>query len=218
MGLMCYFGKHKWRGFKCASCGKTEHHKLVLTTLRVGAATGDIKAIEKALTAIDVNARGLDGATALIIAASTGQLDAIRMLLAIGANADAVDDQGQSALTHAVNFGRTDIVETLLAAGAKLDAPDHQGMTALFHAAFHANAPLVELLLKSGADVNAKDLTGMTALMCAASKGDVGVINMLLAAGADAMARNFEGTNAYMIASHFRQNEAAALLKPLQHK
>lgn len=217
MGVSCIFGAHRWKGFKCASCGKTQNRKLVLNALRSGAATGNVEGVTNALEALDINERGFDGSTALIIATTSGQAEIVKLLLERKADLSLADSKGQTALMHAVIKGHASLVETLLAAGAKVDAKDRHGMTALFHAAFRTDVALIEILLKSGADVNVKDLTGMTPLMCAASKGDLATINQLMVAGADPTVRNFEGTNAHAIAKHYLHTVAAALLKTNGH-
>lgn len=58
-------------------------------------------------------------------------LDAVNILLAAGADPDAVTPDGEAALHQAAKAGKLDIVRALADAGATLDLPDSEGKTAL---------------------------------------------------------------------------------------
>ena len=58
-------------------------------------------------------------------------LDAVNLLLAAGADPDAVTPDGESALHQAAKAGKLDIVRALAAGGATLDLADGEGKTAL---------------------------------------------------------------------------------------
>ncbi len=60
--------------------------------------------------------------TALHPAARQCPVEAVRSLLAAGANPNVIDAGNQTPLLHAVMAGRVDVVEALLAGGAKADA------------------------------------------------------------------------------------------------
>src|SRR5690606_31172478 len=93
------------------------------------------------------------GLTALMIAAGSGSLErdtrgdyvspdtqqrsiaAIRALLEMGADINAVDSGGQSALFAAAGWGWTDVVTFLAENGARLDLRDNNGNIALDAAA-----------------------------------------------------------------------------------
>ena len=65
-----------------------------------------------------IDGQDADGNSALIVAAATGQDDAVRTLLALGASPDLANAVGETALLHAVDRGESDIVRLLRAAGA----------------------------------------------------------------------------------------------------
>jgi len=58
-------------------------------------------------------------------------VDAVRLLLDAGANADALTPDGESALHMAAKDGKLDIVRVLADSGATLDLPNGEGLTAL---------------------------------------------------------------------------------------
>jgi hypothetical protein len=95
------------------------------------------------------------GETALMTAARTGRLDAVRALLARGADVHAKDPRrGQTALMWAAAEGNVDVVDALLAAGADWKARLDSGYTAFLFAVREGRAGVVRTLLKAGADVN----------------------------------------------------------------
>ncbi|MDH4133581.1 MAG: ankyrin repeat domain-containing protein [Gammaproteobacteria bacterium] len=63
---------------------------------------------------IDVNVRNSDGITPLMAAASTGNIDVLRMLMARGADPFVVNGLGQSALDIAEHAGHTDAAAMII--------------------------------------------------------------------------------------------------------
>ena len=132
-----------------------------------------------------VNAKDAQGHTPLMLAAAFGSSDAVRFLIANGADLRAASHAGVTALHWAV----TDLAKTrmLLDANADVNAVSQLGRTPLLVAA-SANGTLdvMRLMLAKGADVNAADTTGVTPLIAAANVGNADVAMLLLAHGADA--------------------------------
>jgi ankyrin repeat protein len=58
--------------------------------------------------------------------------DAVRALLAAGANPDALTPDGEATLHNAVRAGNIEVVRALVDGGATLDLPNKDGLTALF--------------------------------------------------------------------------------------
>lgn len=138
-------------------------------------------------------------ASILSIAADKGNLDAVNLLLAHGAdvNIPASGDFGRTALQAALERQalKIPLVERLLDAGADVNAPpaESRGLTALQAAAIGGFiAPAVKLI-ELGADVNAPGAAqeGRTALEGAAEHGRLDMVRLLLDAGADLEAPQF---------------------------
>lgn len=149
---------------------------------------GDSVALGRALTsggsraARAVGARG--GWTPLMFAALYGNADAVRRLLALGANANAVTDSGTSALMLAAHDA--DATRLLLQAGANPNQRPEDGRTPLIVASARVGASaVVKLLLDAGADPKALSAARTSALRLAAGVGEAESMRLLIAGGAD---------------------------------
>src|SRR5262245_24303446 len=126
------------------------------------AATGDAAAVRELLSngaAFDVPVG--EGLTPLMAAAKNGWASIVQLLIAAGAQIDAVDRNHETALIHACTTYGTAIDRKLAAAlvlirnGADVKIRNGGGGTALLAATTAFDSPeLVEMLIKAGADVN----------------------------------------------------------------
>ena len=115
---------------------------------------------------------------------------AARVLIAAGADVNAVDDIGDSAYLYAGAEGHVEILELTLANGADLAATNRFGGTALIPAAEKGHPEAVRMLIAAGVDVDHVNNLGWTALQEAVVLGEGGpvhlaVVGQLLDAGAD---------------------------------
>ena len=139
----------------------------------------------------DVNARQVDGATALHWAVFRDNLDAARLLISAGAKVDAMNRDGITPLHMASLYGNTAMIQTLLNAGADAKQKGPQGETMLMLAARNGNPDAIKLLLAAGADVNAKEpARNTTALMWAVEQKHPAAVKALLDGGADPRAKS----------------------------
>jgi ankyrin repeat protein len=101
------------------------------------------------------------GETALMTAARTGKVEAVKALLAAGADVNAKESKrGQTAIMWAAAEGNTEVVQELLRAGADFRTPLNTGFTAFLFAVREGRSDVVRVLLKAGADVNETIHTG----------------------------------------------------------
>jgi ankyrin repeat protein len=119
------------------------------------------------------------GSTPLIRAAKAGDVAAIRLLLAAGADVDLATINGITPLMAAAGNGSSGLdtrgrykseaqaveaAQLLLAAGANVNARDRTGQTALHGAAGWGYNSFVRALAENRADLSAKDSQGRMAV------------------------------------------------------
>ena len=149
--------------------------------------------------ALRLTSADFTGSTPLIGAAFNGNLPAVKLLLAKGANVNAVSGDGSfqkvkagtialgnwTPLLASASLGSPEMIAVLLDAGADVNARDVRGMTSLMLAVAtdRQNPDVVRLLIDRKADVNVRSLAGETALDWARKIGNPSVVRMLERAG-----------------------------------
>ena len=99
----------------------------------------------------DVNRKNAYGHSALMLAASNGNAEAIRQLLQHGADVNAISDQQETPLTFAIVWGHRQVVEILLQAKVNLNWTDDHGWTPLKYALHEKRWDIANLLHDHGA-------------------------------------------------------------------
>ncbi|XP_043940374.1 neurogenic locus notch homolog protein 3 isoform X2 [Protopterus annectens] len=181
---------------------------------------------------MDINVRGPDGFTPLMLASFCGvgletdvaeeeepedaSANIISDLIYQGANLGAQTDRtGETALHLAARYARADAAKRLLDAGADANAQDNTGRTPL-HAAVAADAQGVfQILIRNRAtDLDARMADGSTALILAARLAVEGMVEDLITCHADVNAVDELGKSALHWAAAVNNIEATrALLK-----
>ena len=175
-------------GLVLAACATTS---VSPESLELAILEKDTQTIEKVLT------RGVDPDTApvgslppLFIAAGTGNLDAVKILLDYGADPDVQSSEGGTPVTFAIQQGFPDIAILLIEEGCSISLRNSYGQTPLMFASQYGAEDVTALLLKKGADLNAKANDGTSALFFAVAFGKVSVVDLLLEAEVDVNTAN----------------------------
>lgn len=178
--------------------------------LHDAAKAGDVDRVKAVLTkGVGVDERNELGRTPLMIAATQGHLEVVRLLLTKGADAKMFSNDGTSVLMSASFFRKkhesaTANMALLLERGADANTTDRSGTTPLMVVAGNGNTGGIALLLDHGADINSQERTGETAggtaLIHAAGRGKGEAVKLLLQRGADATLRDKGGRSALDVA------------------
>jgi|WetSurMetagenome_2_1015567.scaffolds.fasta_scaffold06246_2 ankyrin repeat protein/L-ascorbate metabolism protein UlaG (beta-lactamase superfamily) len=140
-----------------------------------------------------VNSRDEGGDTPLHSAATMGKMDAVLLLLARGAQADARNSLDQSPILYAAYNGYATIVDTLIAHGAPFDRRDARGYAPIHFAARQGQTSVVELLVAKGAPFDERGYQGRTPLHFAAANGHTEIVKLLASRGAKLDTRDEKG-------------------------
>jgi ankyrin repeat protein len=102
----------------------------------------------------DISARVHNGDTPLCTAANRKNAEAVRALLAVGADPNYINDDDESALLIASRSGCLDAVTALIAARADVNCASRDSPTALYYACALRRVDIISALISAGADVN----------------------------------------------------------------
>ena len=116
----------------------------------------------------------------LDLAAAQGYCDAIRKLLARGADVNAAGSTGRTALHCAAFQDEAAAVDVLITYGARLDAADHEGCTALHVASANGACEAIVSLLRHGAARTKLNGAGRSPLLVAVENSRLAAATLLL--------------------------------------
>ena len=223
-----------WRALMKRSNGVFSPHEAV--------EYGNVEQLQKAVEkqSAFINTADEQGNTPLHLAAVAGKAEAVKVLLAAGADVAAKDASGRTALELATNAdvvkaleaagkvrsleiqlandirsGNEDAVNQALKNGVNPNAMSADNRGTLLCVAASANqAAIVELLIQAGAEANYVNNDKKSVLHLAAVSSGAAVIKALLAAGADPMHPGNNGATALHDAIWSRNTAAVEALIP----
>ncbi len=138
----------------------------------------------------DINENDVYMGTPLHIAVARGSVEITTLLIAAGADVDAlgVGSQKKAHPLHiAARVNGVAVAKALLEHGAKVDSRDSQGRTPLIVAASSGQTEIADFLLKAGADPLAEELDYHdTAIYIAAMNGNLDVVKLFVSKGISA--------------------------------
>lgn len=132
-----------------------------------------------------VSAYSPDGFYPLGLAAFFGHIEAVRVLIAAGADVHAVARNAFKVQpVHAAAASKDiAIVRAVLEAGADPNVPQQQGFVPLHEAASSGNRELAELLVAHGADPRVANDAGKTSIDLATEQGHTELAEWMIGAG-----------------------------------
>lgn len=126
-----------------------------------------------------------NGATPIMYASITGQLETVKFLINNDADVNIADKVGRTALTMAAIWDKRDVVDFLVQSKADINQKDLWGNSPLHLSAEGSSYNALSELLAFGADVNNQNEDKETPLVLACSKGDIRAIKLLIESGAN---------------------------------
>ncbi|TNJ27881.1 Ankyrin repeat protein 1 [Giardia muris] len=171
------------------------------------AVTRDDTPLAKTLLSM-AGGKGRKGRTALMHAATRGNLKAIKLLL--DKEEGMQDARGATALMYAIRSKQNKVLRPLLR--AELKVSDSNGLTALMWAAIVGNHEAIRAILKSDSkELRMRDKIGRTALMLSTLSGNKGICTLL---SPEYGMSDSQGCTALMYAASAGLIEAVAILAP----
>lgn len=181
------------------------------------AARGDVSEIRELIVdyevPVDQPRVGGDGVTPLQAATAKNQPDAVKALLKLGADPEAVDAEGNRPLHVAAAKGFAEVARRLCKGKADKQAPGQAGATPLHLACRKGREETVAALVDAGASLDAADLRGSFPLHAAAAGGHEAIAEFLLERGADPAAKDAKGKTAKSVAAKKGYEDLAKVIK-----
>ena len=137
-----------------------------------------------------INDRGGDAVTPMHVAAATGHIDVLSLLLEHGADTEVRDRYGVTPLYRTSREGQIEAGRFLLDRGADINARGNTGATPLSGALYEGHFDFARMLVERGASINTRGSNGYTPLHWAVQEAGIQVVRLLLERGADVDARN----------------------------
>ncbi|XP_071099033.1 uncharacterized protein [Haliotis cracherodii] len=142
---------------------------------------GNVSIVEQLLPKFDINRRGSNGWTSVMIAADNGGERVFKLLVTQGADIRLRDDKNNSVLHFACFGGNISIVKYLLARkSTDINCLGSQGRTAIMITALDAKPALFKLLLSKKANITLTDDDYNTVLHHACQGGNYSIVNHLI--------------------------------------
>ncbi len=180
--------------------------------------TGDGDALALALRAgARLEVRDGDGRTPLLVASANDRVAAARVLVALGADPDALDAIHDTPWLVTGVTGSVAMLEALLPADPDLTIRNRFGGVSVIPASERGHVDYVRRVVRTGIDVNHVNDLGWTALLEAVILGDGSaayqeIVRILLDAGADPAIADGDGVTALEHARSSGQAQVARIL------
>ncbi len=190
------------------------------TGLHAAAALGDVPTIETlAKSGEKLEAPDGNGRTPLHVAVYAHKQDAARVLMGLGANANALDHQKYDIVTIASVDNDVEMLKVVIAGGCKAtNVTSPYDGTALIAAAHLGHAEVVRVLIAAKAPLDHVNNLGWTALIESIVLGNGGknhtdALEALVKAGADVNLKDRNGTSPLALAKGRGYAEMVTILE-----
>ncbi|XP_029036125.1 uncharacterized protein LOC117603560 isoform X5 [Osmia lignaria lignaria] len=164
------------------------------------------------ISRIELNATDKKGQTPIHCACAEEHLEAVEVLIGLGANGDAQDNEGNTPLHVATRTRHTAIAQLLLKAGANTELTDEMGFTPLHVAASQGCKGILDSMIQHGAALNKQCKYGNTPLHLACQNNEVETVEILINKGVDLNCLNSRLQSPIHIAAEMGHTDICELL------
>ncbi|XP_071097808.1 ankyrin repeat domain-containing protein 17-like [Haliotis cracherodii] len=207
-------GHHGWTGVMRASLyGQKDTFEMLVSkgadlaltddynnnVLHLACQVGNRLIVERLLLLFDINCRGREGLTGVMIAALCGKKDTFEMLVSKGADLTLTNDYNNNVLHLACQGGNRFIVERLLPF-IDINCRGQEGLTGVMISALCGKKDTFEMLVSKGADLTLTNDVNNNVLHLACQGGNRFIVERLLPF-IDINCRGREGLTGIMIAA-----------------
>jgi len=118
----------------------------------------------------DLEYRGFNGNTPLMLAALEGNAMMVSRLIEAGGDLYAINNDYNGVLFNACYAASPEVIRLLVEAGADINDTNEEGTTALMYAASASRVECVKMLLSLGADTQLHNEDGFSAIELATNR------------------------------------------------
>ncbi|XP_048248982.1 serine/threonine-protein phosphatase 6 regulatory ankyrin repeat subunit B-like isoform X2 [Haliotis rufescens] len=140
---------------------------------------GNTGIVQHLVSPSNVNTRGQNGWTPVVMAAMKGHQSVFDLLVSKDADLTLVDNNGDSLLHNACFDGNTAIVQYLVSP-SNVNTRGQYGLTPVMMAAFEGHQSVFDLLVSKHADLTLVDNNGNSLLHIACNGGDTAIVQYLV--------------------------------------
>ncbi|XP_067668176.1 serine/threonine-protein phosphatase 6 regulatory ankyrin repeat subunit B-like [Haliotis asinina] len=140
---------------------------------------GNMTIVTHLIRDCDINKKGRDSLTPVMVAALRGQKDVFNLLMSNAADFTLVDDKDNSVLHYACQGGNTSIVQHLTNV-CDINKKRRDGRTPVMAAALHGQKDVFDLLVSSAADLTLLDDKDNSVLHYACEGGNTSIVQHLI--------------------------------------
>jgi len=205
--------------FSCGICAYNftqNPEELLLIAAKKGLTFLLVQAVDDidADSALTIDAKDMNGNTALMLASMNGHVTIVDTLIMSSADINAINYYNESSLHLATKFNHYDAVLEILKYGPEdIDKADVYGHTAFLKAVLNCSTAMVDLFITmSEANIDLADKKGITPLMWASYLGQYYITETLLSENASINELSNDNRSALMFAINATEEDIVTLL------
>ena len=136
----------------------------------------------------------------------------INSLLAMRADVNFINIDGNTPLVFAITHGHIEMIELLISKGADVHQKINSNYNMLFFASCFGHDKVVKLLISKGVNIHEKTKDGASLLMPASLRGHVKVVELLISKGVSVHDKDNYGSSPLSLATENGHHEVIKLL------